>query len=673
MTGLLGVDIGGTHTDVVHLANGRLAVTKLPTTAQAADGLLSGAQTLGVALEGLELIIHGTTVATNAVIQRRGARCGLITTAGFRDVLELRRRDRPHTYGLDADFQPLIERRDRCEVGERVTAEGEILTPVDGDQVAGVAAALRDDGCEVLVICFLHSYANPENERRARQAAAAVWPNEFIVTSSEVLPALREFERSSTATIGGYVQPLVVGYLEALKGQLSERGFTNELLVVQSNGGVMAAGVAGRFAANTILSGPAAGVTAATAIAAEMGIDNAVSCDMGGTSLDICVIQDGRPATTAQKALDFGLPLALPMLDVDAVGAGGGSLAWIDGSGVLQIGPQSAGAEPGPAALGIGSEPTVTDANLVLGRLDPELAIGHDQGQRLDPEAAGRAIMNSIGEPLELGPDAAAEAIVAVAGHKMAGQIRRQLLGRGLDPRQFTLIAFGGAGPLHAADMVREAGLAAAVVPPYPGLTSALGCLLGELRHDFVRTVNRPLGDLSQADLENIYAEQRHEGLAVLAREGIDEDVAKITLAADMSYRGQLYTIAVTLSVLAPEGVRSDFETAYRTHFTRLLEGAEIMLVNARTTVGGGGSTMADFDLSALAKLPDVSAAPEPCQIYCAGAWQPAERYRRFDLAAGTQVTGPALLTQDDSTVFVAPGFKASVQASGNLLLEAQT
>ncbi|MDP6271954.1 MAG: hydantoinase/oxoprolinase family protein, partial [Alphaproteobacteria bacterium] len=611
------------------------------------------------------------TVATNAVIQRRGARCGLITTAGFRDVLELRRRDRPLTYGLDADFQPLIERSYRREVNERVSAEGEILTPVDEDQVASVAQALSQAGCQVLVICFLHSYANPENERRAKEAARAVWPNDFIVTSSDVLPALREFERCSTAAIGGYVAPLVVGYLDALQGQLAARGFAKELLVVQSNGGVMAAGVAGRFAANTILSGPAAGVTAATAIATQLGIDNAVSCDMGGTSLDVCVIQDGRPATTAQKALDFGLPLALPMLDVDALGAGGGSLAWIDGSGVLQIGPESAGADPGPAALGIGHEPTVTDANLVLGRLDAELAIGHDDGRRLDLEAARRAIAAKIGEPLGLDPESAAEAIVAVAGHKMAGRIRRQLLGRGLDPRQFTLIVFGGAGPLHAAALVREAGLAGAVIPPYPGLTSALGCLLGELRHDFVRTVNRPLGDLGRAELESIYAGQRHEGLAVLAREGIAEPAARISLAADMCYRGQLYTIPVALSALAPEAVQDDFETAYRSHFTRLLEGAEIMLVNARTTVGGGAATGTDSDFSTLAKLPEISAAPERWQIFCRGAWQPAERYRRFELAAGARIMGPALLTQDDTTIFVEAGFTASVQASGNLLLEA--
>ena len=390
---------------------------------------------------------------------------------------------------------------------------------------------------------------------------------------------------------------------------------------------------------------------------------------MGGTSLDVCVIRDGHPATTAQKALEFGLPLALPMLDVDAVGAGGGSLAWIDGSGVLQIGPQSAGADPGPAAYGVGGEPTVTDANLVLGRLDPELAIGHEQGRRLDPEAAGRAIMRRIGKPLGLDREAAAAAIVAVAGHKMAGQIRRQLLGRGLDPRQFTLIAFGGAGPLHAVDMVREAGLAAAVVPPYPGLTSALGCLLGELRHDFVRTINRPLDTLGPSDLENIYAGQRHEGLAVLAREGIEEASANITMAADMSYRGQLYAISVTLSALTPEAVRQDFEGAYRAQFTRLLEATDIMLVNARTTVGSR-SALADF--AHLADVPAATPAAGRQQIYLDGAWQSADRYRRFDLAVGACVAGPALLTQDDTTIFIAPGFSASVHANGNLLIEAK-
>lgn len=419
---LVGVDIGGTNTDLVYLdeAAGTLRTAKVPTTPDdQSRGLLAGIAMLGIAPSGIDLMIHGTTVATNAAIERKGAQCGLLTTAGFRDVLELRRRDRPQTYGLTGAFTPLIPRRFRAEVAERISPEGDVLTPLDLDEVRTQAMALRDAGCEVLVISFLHAYVNPSHERQARDAAAAVWPNGFIVAASDVLPAIREFERTSTAVISGYVQPLIGRYLHSLSTQLASAGYGRDLLVVQSNGGVMAAPLATRFAASTILSGPAAGVTAAIAIGRSLGLDRVVSCDMGGTSLDVCVIRDGQAGTTQETSLDFGLPLALPMLDVEAIGAGGGSLARIDASGLLQVGPDSAGAQPGPACMGRGGMvPTVTDANVVLGLLD-----GFDRG------LARAAIERSLVGPLGLGIEEAAEAVLVIAGARMAGHIRKRRAG----------------------------------------------------------------------------------------------------------------------------------------------------------------------------------------------------------------------------------------------------
>ena len=587
MSVIVGVDIGGTNTDLIMIdpVAGRLVTAKVPTTAaNQAEGMLAGITALGIDPGDIDLLIHGTTVATNAAIERKGARCGLITTAGFRDVLELRRRDRPHTYGLTGTFTPLIARRDRREVTERMSAQGEVLTPLDTTELRRVIRDLRDAGCEVLVISFLHSYANPAHERAARDIALADWPNAYVVASADVLPTLREFERTSTAAVSGYIQPLIGRYLASLSQRLAAAGYRRDLLVVQSNGGVMAAPVATRFAANTILSGPAAGVTAAAAIARDLGLDSVVSCDMGGTSLDVCIIRGGEPGMSQEKRVDFGIPLGIPMLDVDAIGAGGGSLARIDGTGLLQVGPESAGSRPGPVCTGRGGTiPTVTDANLVLGLLDPDAVIGKSTGLGMDRDLARAAIAATIAEPLGLSIEQSAEAILAISGAKMAGYIRRKMLERGLDPRQFSLIAFGGAGPLHANRILREVGFAQAVIPALPGITSALGCVLGGLRHDFMRTVHEKLDDLDDAALEKLFSEDAAEGARLLAAEGLPADDILIQRAADMSFRGQSNVIPVAFAgALSAASVRRAFEAAYKERFGKVLE-SDIILVNART------------------------------------------------------------------------------------------
>jgi N-methylhydantoinase A len=677
MARLVGVDIGGTNTDLVLIDTTaqKLITAKVPSTpANQAEGLMTGIAELGTGLDAIDLLVHGTTVATNAVIERKGARCGLITTKGFRDVLELRRRDRPMTYGLIGTFRPLIERRFRREVTERITADAQVLTPLDSEEVKRVATSLLDDGCEVLVIAFLNSYAEAAHEIAAAKAAREVWPNDFIVTSSAVMPAVREFERTSTAVVSGYVQPLIGRYLASLGKRLAAGGYQHDLLVVQSNGGVMGADVAARFAANTILSGPAAGVTASAAIARELGLDSAISCDMGGTSLDVCVIRNGAPDITQQKTLDFGVPLCVPMLDADAIGAGGGSLARIDAAGILQVGPQSAGAVPGPVAFGAGGViPTITDANVALGILEPETKQLSVHGNRaLDRKLAREAIAREIGAPLGLDADMAAEAIVTVAVAKMGGHIRRRLLEKGLDPRDFSIISFGGAGPLHANRLVREVGLKSAIIPWMPGLTSALGCLLGHLRHDFSRTVNMVLSALDVPKLTDVCEQLAAEGRRLLLQEGAAQNAIDVRYGADMCYRGQTHVIQVGFDgpqSLDAAAVRAAFEKSYRERYGLLLDGQEIRLVNVRVTV----SNLADApELGALIRVPrGAPPAPDHAPVYFDGRIMQAQVYERHALAMNSEVKGPAILLQSDSTTFIEPGYAGRVHASGNIIIEA--
>lgn len=674
----VGVDIGGTNTDLIFVdtASARLEVAKVPTTAHdQAEGLIQGIKALGISAAEIDLLIHGTTVATNAAIERKGACCGLITTQGFRDVLELRRRDRPQTYGLDGEFQPLIARRHRREVQERISPEGNVLVPLDEAAVRAEAIALRDAGCEVLVICFLHSYLNPAHEQQARRIAAEVWPNAYIVISADVLPTLREFERTSTTAVSGYVQPLIGRYLDSLGNKLRSAGYARDLLVVQSNGGVMAAPLATRFAANTILSGPAAGVTAAMAISREIDVANVVSCDMGGTSLDICIIRDGSPGVTQQMKVDFGIPIGLPMLDVDAIGAGGGSLARIDRAGILQVGPESAGSFPGPACFGRGGEfPTVTDASLLVGLLRADHVIGKTQGLGMNRDLAAAAVQKHVATPLGLSIERAAEAILMITGAKMAGHVRRKLLEHGLDPRSFSILAFGGAGPVHACRILREVGLAQAIIPYYPGITSALGCILGQLRHDFLRTVNKPLADLDAATLKSVFEGQSAEGLNVLREEGNDPQAALIRYSADMCYHGQSNAIAVEFpsqSALSPDEVRIAFEQAYLQRFGKLLEAdTPIMLVNARTVVSAAAHLTSIAD---LIRLPtEAIGEPVMTSVYFDGGWIDTKQYDRMSLPEGACIRGPALLMQSDTTCFVEPGYQALVHRSGNIFIRAE-
>ena len=674
---IVGVDVGGTFTDLFHYdeAAGTFRTAKVSShRGDEAVGFIGGLSSFGP-LADLDSVVHGTTVGTNALLERKGAKVGLITTAGFRDVLEMRRRDRRSTWGLWGDFVPVVDRDFRLEVAERVLADGTIRQAVDVAEVAAAASRLVAMGAEALAIVFVNSYANPENERVALEAARGVWPNDDIVASSQILPEIREFERTSTTVLNAYLQPVVGGYLGKLDAALQDGGFAGQFHIVQSNGGVMSTQVARRLPVRTALSGPAAGVIAAAAIARAAGFPNVITGDLGGTSFDVSLVAEGRTALAAQTTIDFGLVIRTPMIEISTIGAGGGSIAHVDASGLLQVGPESAGSRPGPACYGGGSDrATLTDANVVLGRINADRPIGA-KGGRLDLEAARAAISRHVAEPLGLGVMEAAEAIVRIADGKMAGAIRLVSIERGHDPANFAAVPFGGGGALHAGALIKDVGLKAALVPRFPGVTSALGCVIADVRHDQVQTVNLSLSTLDAEALGDRMSTEAGAAKAVVEAAGLSTERVDIEFELDMHYIGQTHTIAVPLPGEAAEALKREtvaeaFRAAYRKTYSRLLDGIDARIVNLRTAAIG---RRPGFDLSALAPDRDAGVAVarrESRPVWFDGAWHDTAVYDRLLLPVGAVIRGPAVLEQPDATTVVDPDLDARVDALGNLILE---
>ncbi len=671
---IVGIDIGGTFTDLVlyeGCAHGpRVLVAKVPTTtANQADGVLQALDAVGVEPATIDLVIHGTTATTNAVLERKIARVGLITTKGFRDTLELGRRTRPKPYGMTGVFEPLISREHRLEVGERMTADGRILTPLDEAAVAVAARTLIAAGCESVVIHFLHAYANDVHERRAAEIVRALWPNAYVTCGSALLSEYREYERGTTASVNAAVQPILDRYLSRLIAALQQRGYTKDLLIMNGNGGTVAARRVIADAAKTVMSGPASGVMAAAATLRASGITNAITYDMGGTSTDVALIHGGIPEVSAELTIDYGLPIHVPMVDVRTVGAGGGSIASLNAAGMLTVGPESAGANPGPICFGRGgTRPTITDANLVLGRLSPEKLTA--VGTHVAVAAVREAIDRQIATPLGLGVEVAAAAILALCNTLMAGAIRSVSLSRGHDPRHFQLFAFGGAGPLHAVALARELGLDDVIVPARPGLTNALGCLVADLRQDYVQTVNAPLETVDPARIGAILRAHVAEGRATNA--GHAETVAtEITHAAEMQFRGQTHLIRVGIpsaDVTLAE-LQTLFEAAYITRFGISMPEIKAQLVNLITSVIGKRPAV---DLSLLldpaARSADVAGAKiGERRVYGDNTWQVAAVYARERLPLGSCIVGPAIVEQLDATTVVETGAIAVVDPAGNL------
>jgi N-methylhydantoinase A len=676
---IVGVDVGGTFTDLFLLdsAAGRFRTAKVPSRrGDEAQGFLNGLDALGGAA-AIDSIIHGTTVGTNTLLERRGPKIGVITTRGFRDVLEMRRRDRRRTWGLWGDFTPIADRDMRVEVNERTLADGSIRTAVDPAEVRAAAKHLLDKGAASIAITFINAYANPENEKCAVEALREVWPNAFVTASHEVLSEIREFERSSTAAINAYLQPVVASYIAKLESALATQKFPGQLHIVQSNGGIMSTATARKLSVRTALSGPAAGVVAGAAIAKASGFDNLITCDLGGTSFDVSLIAGGKVSVAAQTTIDYGLVIRTPMIEITTIGAGGGSIASVDRGGLLQVGPESAGSVPGPVCYGQGNtRPTLTDAQVVLGRINASRPLGGEL-KALDVEAAKAAIAAHVGAPLGLDATAAAAAIVRVADARMAGAIRLVSIERGHDPARFVAMPFGGGGALHVSALIREMGLKSALVPRFPGITSALGCVLADLRHDMVQTVNLMLEGLDAAALERRMQGAGRDASAVIAGSGIAVERIDVLYEFDMHYLGQTHTVAVPLPVsqgdslgVSERMVRAAFEAAYLASFSRLLPGLAMRIVSLRVAAIGRRPA---FDFSVFA--PDPSASLDKARsgtrpVWFDGGWRDTGVWARLDLPVNAKIAGPAILEQPDATTVIEPGLAGRIDKLGNLIVE---
>lgn len=665
MAWITGVDVGGTFTDLIALEaiTGEVRLAKVPTTPDnQAFGVLAALEQANLALADVAMLVHGTTTTTNALLERRLSKTGLVTTKGFRDVLELGRRTRPTPYGLRGWFEPLIPRELRLEVPERMDAEGDEVEPLDEAAVRDAVRRLVDAGCESLVIHFLHSYINPAHEKRALAIARELWPTRYVTAGHTLLSEYREYERGVTAAVNACVQPILDRYLARLSEELKRRGFARDLLVMQGNGGTVSAAIASDTAVNTVMSGPASGVIAAARSAAAAGFSHAITYDMGGTSTDVGLILDGVPQVSSELELEYAMPVHVPMVDVHTIGAGGGSIAFLGEDGMLRVGPRSAGAHPGPICYGRGgTEPTITDANLVLGRLNPERLLGVSGAA--DVPRIESMLEEKLGQRLGLDGVQVAAAILRIANDRMAGAIRMVSLARGHDPRDFVLFPFGGAGPLHAAALARELGIPRLLIPARPGITNALGCVVADLRHDYVNTVNRPVEALDMQTVREILQAQVAEGRALLEREGVAIEGTRLLFSADMQFQGQSHILTVPLP--GPEVTREEmqklFDKAYWDRFGVELPEIRAVLVNLHTAVIGMRPRL---DLKVLSNR-SAPSAPRNRRVFFDGAWLDTPVYQRDSLPE--EIEGPAIIEQLDCTSVLEPGNRARVDPLGNL------
>ncbi|PPR21509.1 MAG: Acetophenone carboxylase gamma subunit [Alphaproteobacteria bacterium MarineAlpha10_Bin1] len=671
---IIGVDVGGTFTDLIYMEpGGDVRIAKVPTTPDnQAEGFMAALAEAKVELSGVANISHGTTTTTNALLERKISKVGLITTRGFRDVLELGRRTRPTPYGLLGKFIPLVPRELRLEVPERMDAEGNVLTPLDEDAVREAVRNLKERGCESLVVHFLHSYRNPAHERRAVEIAAEIWPNGYITAGHAILSEYREYERGVTATVNACVQPVLQRYLDRLRRDLSDGGFRYDLLVMQGNGGSVSSGIAAEAAVNTVMSGPASGVMAAAATARATGIENLITFDTGGTSCDVGLVQGGIPDVTSEMELEYAMPIHVPMVDVHTIGAGGGSIAFVNEAGMLQVGPKSAGAEPGPICYGRGgTRPTITDANLLLGRLDPAGLLGVAGEAPLQEVRA--AVTRDICQPLGLDLEQAAAAIIDIGNDRMAGAIRMVTLARGHDPRDFTLFAFGGAGPMHAAALARELSIPRVLIPARPGITNAIGCITADMRHDYVNTLNAPLSVLDIVEARAILESQIEEGRATIEREGVAVSAIECLHFADMQFEGQthLLTVAIPGTRITVAELQVAFEAAYLDRFHVELPEIRAVLVSLHTAVIG---RRPGAPLEALAGGGDRGSLADAQRgqrlVWFAGKTHETPIYQRHRLPADATFDGPAIIEQMDCTIVVEPGNRVSLDELGNLVIE---
>jgi N-methylhydantoinase A len=685
----LGVDIGGTFTDVVLIdaASGITYEAKLLTTPgdlskAVLDGISSVVAAAQLNPETVSLIVHGTTVATNAIIERRGAKTALITTLGFRDVLETGTELRYDLYDIFIEMpSPLVPRRRRVGVSERTRYNGVKILDIDETEIRRVSASLVSDGVEAIAVCYLHSYANPSNEARTKELLTREYPELAISLSSEVLPELGEYGRVSTVVANAYVQPILRRYVDRVEESLQARGYRASLYVMGSNGGCVGASAAKDFPVRLIESGPAAGVTAATRYSQELMIDNVLAFDMGGTTAKLCVIEGGEPTKTTEFEVarvsrfmkGSGLLLKVPAIDLVEIGAGGGSLASVDQLGLVRVGPESAGAEPGPACYGRGGKrATVTDADVVLGYVDPSFFLGGEM--RLDTTRARQALKDDLGVPLGWGAMKAAAAVHAVVNENMANAAAVYAAERGLDIRTFTLFAFGGAAPVHACDVAKRLRISTVVVPERAGVLSALGCLLAPLAFDFVLGY---LSELSRVDWQKVkmaYRQMEERGREMLAAAGATKGIS-IEREADMRYVGQRFEVTVPipnsphLQTSDAAAITESFHAAYRRQYGREIPDVPVEFVHWRVTVSAPrpSITLERKKLSGDRRPVDPSA--RRTLVFGDRKFQRSPVFQRNLLRSGGTVEGPALVQGRDSTAVIPPGSEARIDDLGNLII----
>lgn len=678
---IVGIDIGGTFTDLVGCVDGRIVTSKTSTTPT--DPTLGVAESLRLAncdLPGLSEVLHGSTIAINTVLERKGARTALITTRGFRDVYAIGRGNRIDAFDLWFHRpKPLVERRLTFEISERMNAAGDVLTPLAIADVEALSVTLQRESVDAVAVCFLHAYANPEHERVVGEILRRMNPQLFVSLSHEILREFREYERTSTTALNAYVGPRVRNYLDTLETYLRGANFAGKFHVMRSNGGVMSLDQARTQPVSMMESGPVAGMIGAGRLATHLGLEQCIGFDMGGTTAKSSLITRGQPAIEEGYVIGepaSGQPMQLPVVDIVEVGNGGGSIAWVDAAGGLHVGPRSAGADPGPACYGKGSmDPVVTDADLVLGRIN-----GHrflNGAMPLDVEAAKRALDEKVGRPLGLSTMEAALGVATISDNNMSLSVRAVSVNKGVDPRETAMIAFGGAGPLHAIAIAREIFIPKVVIPKLPGTFSALGMLMASWRQDFVRTLVGRLGKLDSVLVERVFAELAQAGISQMARDGISDDIADFRFFADLRYVGQEHALSIRITSADAltgdtKAVRDAFHVEHDTRYGQAAVEEQLEVVNLRLVLTAPRSdTLAEEWLTepwrVAEDVPETSrdvVYEDPAHpIKARVLWRPS-------MPAGMTVSGPAVIEEPNSTILIHPGDRVTVTNAGHLIVD---
>ncbi|XOK58410.1 hydantoinase/oxoprolinase family protein [Paenibacillus elgii] len=680
---MVGVDVGGTFTDVtlVDTRSGEILNHKVPSTPDdPSRAIMNGVEQIlelnGVSVSEVRYLAHGTTVATNSLIERKGALTGLLVTEGFRDLLEIGRQTRPGLYDFFKEKpEQVIPGHLRLEVDERLYADGSVRKPLDPDRLREAIERLKQEGVQAIAVCFLFSYLNPEHEKQAVEEIRRQFPEAYVSASHQVVPEFREYARLSTTALNAYLGPVMQRYMENFQQSVRKAGIPVDPYITQSNGGIISIQESVSNPVRTAVSGPAAGVVAASHLAELTGYKNMITFDMGGTSADFSLIENGDPKISMEREVE-GFPARIPMLDIHACGAGGGSIAWLDAGGALKVGPESAGSMPGPAAYGRGgTRPTVTDANAILGRLNPDGILGGRMA--LDVEASKRAVQEHLCARTGLSLLEATMGILTVVNANMTRAIRLISVEKGYDPREFTLVSFGGGGGLHCGALARELGIPRILVPPSPGTFCSLGLLVTDVRSDYVRSMLLESAGGSMETIRGLFSSMIQEGAAMLEKEGIPEPKRRYVLGLDLRFKGQNYelTLPVEWSELTDEGVQgilTRFHEQHEKNYGYSNRAGVIEFVNYRVTALG------ELPKAALRRTEESGGrSVQPTsrrEVYFAETDRPGYYdtaiYQRSELAPGDRLAGPAIIEQMDSTILILPGQTAGVDPYRNLVIQ---